>query len=101
MFKRIGLFALTLVATGAALLPNSAFAQEQYYASRDSYYHSDRYQGDRVNSQIRNSDRKEWKDSERDQDRRVNDERREHQRKQDRYSHSADREDSFGIAHRR
>lgn len=42
MFKGIGIFALILSATGAALLPKAAFAQDGYYAPRDSYYDTDR-----------------------------------------------------------
>ncbi len=46
MLRRLGTLALMLAATGAAVLPTTAFAQDRYRDSRDNYYHSDR-NGDR------------------------------------------------------
>ncbi len=62
MFKRIGTFALILSATGAALLPKAALAQDGYYAPRDYYYQADR-DGDRHEA-------REWRERER-RDRRA------------------------------
>ena len=42
MFRRFGILALILSATGAAVLPKAAFAQDSYHAPRDNYYQVDR-----------------------------------------------------------
>jgi hypothetical protein len=42
MLRRIGMLALMLSATGIALIPKVASAQDGYYARRDNHYQSDR-----------------------------------------------------------
>jgi Ni/Co efflux regulator RcnB len=42
MFKRIGILALMLSATGAVLLPTAALAQDRYCAPGYNYYQSNR-----------------------------------------------------------
>jgi len=57
MLRRIGMLALMLSATGVALMPKVASAQEGYYALGDNHYRSDR-RADRL-------ERKEWRGRER------------------------------------
>jgi hypothetical protein len=100
MFKRIGIFALILSATGAALLPKAVFAQDGYYVPRDNYYQADR-NGDR-------HEMREWRERER-RDRRAEEWRervaRERDwRERDRRSNYGDRDyhrDAYsGFGHR-
>ena len=57
MLKRVGVLALFLSATGAVLLPATAFAQDGYSNRRDYYYQGDR---DRDRHEAR-----EWRERER------------------------------------
>jgi len=63
MFKKMKVFALLFSATGAALLPHAAMAQDGYYAPRDNYY----YQADR---RADRREAREWREQER-RDRRA------------------------------
>jgi hypothetical protein len=100
MFKRLGLLALMLAGTGAAVLPTAALAEEQYNASRDSYYHSD-CDGDRHEvREIRDHGRDEWQEHE-TRDRRDGDKWRDRDYRGDRYDRTQHRYCSFGFEHRR
>jgi hypothetical protein len=67
MLKRIGMLALMLSATGVALIPKVAFAQDGYYARGDNYYRSDRKADRHENREWRGRERRdrraeEWRE---------------------------------------
>jgi hypothetical protein len=62
MFKRFGILALMLSATGVAVLPKAAFAQDGYYAPRDNYHQVDRDRHEAREWRERGRQAEEWRE---------------------------------------
>ena len=87
MFRRFGILALILSATGAAVLPKAAFAQDGYYAPRDNYYQVDRdghrYEVREWRDGDKNRRAEEWRERAALERYRYEQERRENARRKD------------------